>query len=442
MRSLGIRLPLLTLSVWMGWSLSVWAMDLRYGETVYILPTTTTWSVPTAYVATSSVVPSSYLIPSALVVPSFYPTAYFADEVVLAPATTYIETRYRRGLLGRLFGRDRLVERSVIASYPAYVPTSFSWPTYYPTTYSVVRDYTPTALDSQVAYETAYATSPAYLCAEVVSNWRVPVREAPAVKVPGTSANRGSKQVESDAVGESTIPSNVDPEPGAYTPIPNSQPTEDKSKAKSAVQTTPAKGSEADSPPNPPLVKKEPNAASAETGPAAQPQEKKAASKKDEAASKKEAATPKAAGSPAKKLEPPKVPTDDKSDLPLEPASPGANNPGETRYEVKRPVNPALSAMRPERRNVLFGKVESSAAGQPEEEVRVIVTSRSNRAIRHEGMTDAYGRFAIKLSEGDWTVNVTMPSGRVYPVSQITVTGGRILDEREGREVPSLIITR
>ncbi len=57
-------------------------------------------------------------------------------------------------------------------------------------------------------------------------------------------------------------------------------------------------------------------------------------------------------------------------------------------------------------------------------------------------MSDAYGRFAIKLSEGDWTVNVTMPSGRVFPVSQITVSGGKIYDQREGLEVPSLIITR
>ena len=70
------------------------------------------------------------------------------------------------------------------------------------------------------------------------------------------------------------------------------------------------------------------------------------------------------------------------------------------------------------------------------------MSSRTNRAIRHEGMSDAYGRFAIKLSEGDWTVNVTMPTGRIYPVSQITVSGGRIFDEREGREVPSLIISR
>jgi len=413
-------------------------MDLRYGETVYVLPTTTTLSiptayvatssvvpssylipsalvvpsVPTAYVATSSVVPSSYLIPSALVVPSYYPTAYFADEVVLAP-TTYVETRYRPGLLGRLFGRGRLVERSVIASYPAYVPTSFSWPAYYPTTYSVARDYTPTVLDSRVAFETAYVTSPASPCEEVVSSWRVPVREAPSVKVPVPSANRGSKPVESKATDE-TIPSDVGP-PGEYTALPKPQPTEDKFKVKSTSPPATAKGSEAESPPLPPVPQKETNITPA---------------------------TSKPAGSTATKPEPkpPAAPTGEKDNPKLE-LAPGANNPSESRHDVQKPLY-ATTTIRPERRNVLFGKVESSAAGQPEEEVRVIVSSRSNRAIRHEGMTDAFGRFAIKLTEGDWTVNVTMPSGRIYPVSQITVTGGRILDEREGREVPSLIITR
>ena len=177
MRSLGIRLLLMIVSAWMGLGLSVWAMDVRYGETVYLLPTTTTLSVPTAYVATNSVVPRSYLLPTALVVPSYYPTAYIADEVVLAP-TTYVETQYRPGLIGRLFGRGRLVERSVIASYPAYVPTVFTSPAYYPTSYSVAPDYTPTVFDSRVTYETAYVTSPASPCEEVVSTWRVPVRSA------------------------------------------------------------------------------------------------------------------------------------------------------------------------------------------------------------------------------------------------------------------------
>jgi hypothetical protein len=415
MRKLVIRLPLLAVSVWMGWSPSVRAMDVRYTETVYLAPTIL--SVPTVYIPTSSVVTSSYLVPSALTVPSYYATAYVADEVVIAPVTTtYVETRYRPGLLGRLLGRDRVVERSFVSSYPtAYVPTVFSSAAYYPSSYSVVRDYTPTVFDYRVPYETAYVTSPAFACDEVVSSWKVVNKEAPPVKAPGAAANSGAKQVESRVADEETIPSNVDAAPGAYTALPPPAPIEDASKAKSTT------GSEADSPPAPPVPEKEKKAAPTGAGAA-----KNATNK---------AAAP---SSPATKPAAPKVPAGEKNDSPPIESAPS----GETRHDSQKPAVYPLSAVRPERRNILFGKVESSAAGQPEEEVRVIVASRSNRAIRHEGMTDAYGRFAIKLTDGDWTVNVTMPKGSVYPVSQITVASGRIFDATDGREVPSLIITR
>ena len=56
-------------------------------------------------------------------------------------------------------------------------------------------------------------------------------------------------------------------------------------------------------------------------------------------------------------------------------------------------------------------------------------------------MTNAFGRFAVRLADGDWAVNVTMPSGRVYEVSQIRVSDGQITDS-QGRRVPSLEITR
>ena len=69
------------------------------------------------------------------------------------------------------------------------------------------------------------------------------------------------------------------------------------------------------------------------------------------------------------------------------------------------------------------------------------VTSRSNNAIHHNGLTNAFGGFAIRLSDGEWTVNVTMPSGRVYPVRSITVSNGRVVDNQEGREVHNLIIS-
>jgi hypothetical protein len=440
MRSLNIRLPLLVVSVCMGCGISVWAMDLRYGETVYLVPTMTTVRVPTSYVTTSSVVTGSYLVPTAFAVPTYYPTAFLADEVVLTP-TTYVETTYRQGLLGRLLGRGRVVERSVVASYPTYLPTSFALPAYYPTTYTVAREYIPTVFDSRVMYESAYVTSPASPCDEVVS-WRVPVTEVPLSKSTGSAASRGTKQVESQASDESTIPSTVDP-PGAYAPITKSRAADEAAKTKSAIANT--KGSEADSPPAPPLADEEKKTADEKksstpaTGGVAAPQEKGAP--KGDAAKTKEAAPAKIPGDAKPAPLPPKMPSgDQKDDIELQPAPGGTGD--NSRHEVKKPVLPTMASRSDRFRNVLFGKVEASAGGQPEEEVRIIVSNRGNRAIRKEGMSDAYGRFAIKLYDGDWTVNVAMPSGRIYAVSQITVSGGKIYDEREGIEIPSLIITR
>jgi hypothetical protein len=85
--------------------------------------------------------------------------------------------------------------------------------------------------------------------------------------------------------------------------------------------------------------------------------------------------------------------------------------------------------------------VQSSAGGQPEEGVRVTVTNQADRTDNKFGFTNAFGRFAIRLDDGDWTVKVTMPSGRVYPVSQIRVSNGQITDP-QGQRVPSLEITR
>ncbi len=110
-----------------------------------------------------------------------------------------------------------------------------------------------------------------------------------------------------------------------------------------------------------------------------------------------------------------------------------------TRHRVQKPVlaTPAVRVSR----NVLEGKVVSGETGQPEEGVRLTVSSRAGAFVDRVQTTDAYGRYAIRLPDGDWTVKVTMPSGRTYSVSQITVSGGQITDDL-GRNVPSLTITR
>ena len=77
--------------------------------------------------------------------------------------------------------------------------------------------------------------------------------------------------------------------------------------------------------------------------------------------------------------------------------------------------------------------------GSPGRRIRLREPGCPGRGI--EDFTDAFGRFVMRVPDGDWTVSVTMPSGRVYSVSQIIVSNGQITDEI-GRDVPSLVITR
>ncbi|MGO9466894.1 MAG: carboxypeptidase-like regulatory domain-containing protein [Isosphaeraceae bacterium] len=91
-------------------------------------------------------------------------------------------------------------------------------------------------------------------------------------------------------------------------------------------------------------------------------------------------------------------------------------------------------------RNVLRGQVESDA-GESREGVRVTVASRTDLGLSRSGLSNAVGRFAIRLEDGDWNVRVTMPSGRVYTVRQISVRNGRVIDDEEQREIPNLIIS-
>ena len=140
----------------------------------------------------------------------------------------------------------------------------------------------------------------------------------------------------------------------------------------------------------------------------------------------------------SKKAASPVAPAGDQNDGELVPA-PGPDNSGTIRRESLRP-NYTARALRSARRNILVGRVESEA-GEPRGEVPVSVTSRNNSLVHRDGLTNAFGGFAIRLADGEWTVKVTMPSGRVYPVRQISVSDGRITDLQEGREVYDLIIS-
>ena len=121
-------------------------------------------------------------------------------------------------------------------------------------------------------------------------------------------------------------------------------------------------------------------------------------------------------------------------------APPAIGPPGEIRRDSMRPPIYATRVVPASFRNVLIGTVNSSSAGEPEEDVRVSVRNIGTGAGKST-TTNAFGRFAVRLADGDWAVDVTMPSGRVYEVSRLRVSDGLITDS-QGRRVPTLDITR
>jgi hypothetical protein len=124
------------------------------------------------------------------------------------------------------------------------------------------------------------------------------------------------------------------------------------------------------------------------------------------------------------------------------PAPAPAPEPGPATFrQARKPVAPAIGQPRGRISNILEGKVVSSETREGEENVRIILSSRTGSFTDRVTSTDAYGRYAVRLPDGDWTVKVAMPSGRVYAVSELTISGGQIVDNL-GREVPSLTITR
>jgi hypothetical protein len=410
MRFTGFRLPLLAAFASASVGLFVWATDRTYGDTLVVLPTGATVSVSSPYV-----IPTSYVVPSRYLIPSYVDTAYSVSPTVSLWPTGYIETTYRRGL----FGRQWVVERPVIASYAtayvpttyvssyvpttyvssyvpttyvsSYVPTRYVTPTYYSTGYRV-RTYRPTTYTySPTIYETAYTTAADLCCPGEV------VVDSTVRSMPQSS---GSREVQSRSLDEQGINSFVD------TPLPEDM-RQRRSTAQGAQGTgaqTKANTNSADSPPKPPAA---------------------APPKNDPAKN--------AGGVPATKKADPAAEESEPIDLRKAPEDDGVLRRDSLRPNYARVRSAA-------RRNVLFGTVETDN-GDARSEVPVTVINRNNNAIRHGGVSNAFGGFAIPVPDGEWIVGVTMPSGSMQSVRSITVTGGKVMDNQEGREVQNLIIS-
>ncbi len=282
----------------------------------------------------------------------------------------------------------------------AYTPTIFTPTVYSPTVYSptvysptvYTTSYTPTVIDYPAV------TSSTVCCTEGTS-----VAAAPARVLQRAPARPENDERAPSSAVENTVPSNVPPPPSEGT---TSSPATGGYVPRTGSGAPPAPAPRPDSgPESPPAVPRY------EVPPEPKP---------GAAEATKEVST---------------IPPTSAS---LPPPEPGTTS---FRREVKKPVvvTPGSSAGRVS--NILEGKVVSSDTRQAEEGVRITVANRLGNFENRVATTDAYGRYAVRLPDGDWTVNVEMPSGRVYAVSQITISGGQIVDNF-GRDIPSLTITR
>lgn len=440
MRSFGLKLTIFLVILGAGIASTARALGHqdRAMETVYVMPSSYTVPVPTSYV-----ISTGWVEPTAYAVPTYYTSAYWMDPVVLAQPT-YVSTAYvRRGL----FGRRWVEERPVLTSYTtAYVPSAYSVaPTVRATSY-VVRD--------PLLVPTAYVTSSDCICPTTVAS-AAPTYQAPATQAPSTARTAPrSRSVESQVDDLSAIDSSVPPAgagegsagagAGARQTIPGNLPPEP------AETTTPNPDN---TPPAPrPAVPSGGNPATRtaprnpQTPPNTNPAAGGAATPRvntntnlGAAAPKTSTATPGAAARNPNTNNPVPPPTapggldaNGLQNMDEPPPLPG-------RHEVQRPAYyNAQPVVRTRYPNILIGTV-LSIDREPEEGVRVSV--RNATGALKATSTDAFGRFAVRLGDGDWSVDVTMPSGTVYEVSRLRVVDGVVTD-RLGRRVPSLEITR
>ncbi|MFO0891827.1 MAG: hypothetical protein U0790_22155 [Isosphaeraceae bacterium] len=433
MRATGWRWPILALCTMVFGTFPARGDEVLFLETADWVPTTSVLTVPTSYLlATSAVVPTSYVIPTA------YSTAYVIESAYAAPVTTleptYYETRFRRrGLFGR-----RLVETT--RAY--YIPTTAYYPTtyYYPTVFS-----TPAIMDRAVVPTEYVATTATACCGDVVADSATVVRSAPVVDRPAAAPARPApaaprsrpSRIESESDDES-ISSDVGPAQAAEPPPVRSAPA--------APRTNEPRGNET-SPPASPAAPREKSTVRPDGGGAgATPRTggptgtSGSANPAGAGAQPKSRASIPAPTAPSGDL-PEVTPAEDEQLFPAPEKDAASKSPGTVRRDNMRPVIPTTRSIRSEYRNVLVGIVRARETDEPEDGVRISVSSRDNPDVEKVAMSNAFGKFAVRVPDGDWTVRVTMPSGRIYPVSQITVSNGMVFDD-SGRDIPSLIITR
>lgn len=461
----------LTLTKWalgaclLGWnfaSLPTARADLRWVETVDVVPTASVVELPRTYLVPSSyVVPRSYVTTSSVIVP----TTLSANVYDVMPTAYYVPTAYVSSRYYRAFRPRRYVETTYVSSYP----TSLT-PTYYlsPTTY---------LSSSSFVTSTGLVATSSDLCCEMAAAPAMRVAPNPGMAAPSeTQKSADAFDRRPGAILNSTVADGPNYSTEANRPVRDDSLNTTKGMSDplgssgtrnalpgngSDLTRDPLKSSAVGDPNNSgstsatfdPIKPKETATVKDVTGSPSAPITKTAPTTKP----LKESATkgsvtldPKTAIPPPISPTPP-VPTDP------DPIAPGSGEPpaiesipgfpdakpevGGRRNSYK-PVVPSTPGLRP-KRNILEGKIVSADSLNPEENVEVVITDRSGRYIDRTTRTNAFGQFAITLPEGDWTIKVTMPSGRTLAVGQgqVTAAAGKIID-MYGRDLANLVIKR
>ena len=374
--------------------------------TSFVEANSSSWITPTTYVF-----PSAFVLPtSAIVSPSFVTTSFllnspsaFVSPTVYVPAvqTTFVR---RRRLFARTFAVPTLV----------YTPTVFALPS---PTFTTVMESPVTAsfLEPCDGVELASPTFRREPNGSMKSSPRLDASTQPnePIRTPATLDSEPA----GPAAAAETAPAGKTKFRDTVAPLSSNSGTLD-----SSVPTPPEKPApdkDVVEVPEPPV-------------PATPISPKSSAPGPDAAAKDKATANPKPAPPVAPGTEPLIV-------------LPAPGNDPTIRRDAKKPVlSSAPITLRTAKKgnlNILEGKVISSETGRGEEGVRVTISNQLQPSNDRQVLTNAYGRYAVRLPDGEWTVNVTMPSGRQYAVSELIVSQGQIHDDL-GREIPSLIINR
>ena len=382
--------------------------------TVYEAPVATSYVLSTSYaLPTSYVVPTSYVLPTSYVVPTSYalPTSYVVPTSYVLPTSYVVPTSY--------------------VTPTVYTTTSFLTPTYYdllptsyvlPTstvTYSYRRSLLPwrrrSTATSYSYLPTVYAPTVSY----ALTYYDVPVVASSSPVCCDTVTSASSAAVSSGARRSSDAAAERAPAPYLESTPPN-EPSNVQQGTPSRVETPPQ--AQTSPPPPTPVVPSTPGGATNANEP-----------------------PPPAAPMP-ETLPPPNPPGTGTTPPPGTANPPGDASASQAGFHQVQ--GPALLCERP---------AEHREHGSPGRPGRTSPLGSDGTDGGRRQDHDREPPTVVCGSSGNdrrlWTlchpsarrrlddIRVSMPSGRSYDVSQITVSGGQITDDL-ARQVPSLTITR